>query len=394
MKRRAWIWSMVMVAACAPPAEENTAEVASPSRRRPHAEEPPSSGEGCCHNQGSGSCGLLQEGWTVANLAGDTVRLAFDERPRPRSYHVISMGASREEFEEHWGARLREDTTFTQGSMILSQRGRLVLRTEGEEILDGATRPFEAGLSYQRRGNSPAGHVDAWDERRPEEATPGAGLLSGPHHRISEVTGVAPGERPEVAFIEIYVGDLDDVPAEKCPEPVYPETCSSDLDCLGHPDGPACHPFAAFCGVDISDWGVIQKNTLRTRYFASPTIIKAGRSLVLSGATREDFEAYWGELPPNAEFASTGGTFPAIDGDETFELQAPPTWSKVDGPSPAMEEGKILSRSAEGLWSHGNATPGLCDSCGPGIFLSEIADTKPGGGYDPLEYVELFIGRP
>ncbi len=344
-----------------------------------------------------GRCGVDVAGWSLEHDGGG-IDLPEVVVP-PRSTILVTEGASRAELEGYWEVTLGQDVLVVQGEPVVTGSSFMLL--SDATVLDGPTRPFEAQKNHRRRGNAPGDRANAWQVRAPRHATPGGGPTAGPHIRISEIAGV-PNDAPDgVAYVEIYVGggwtdtcggtlapNTDEQPRQD-----VPTTCQSDDDCVGHPDGAACHPFGHYCGVDISDYGVIQSADPRSRYFATPTIVPSGTAIVLSrSGTQADFEASWATtLGPNAIFVATGGTFPAIDGDETYLVQAP-GFVVVDGPTPSAIVHGTLARDSEG-WAAANPTPGIASCDEPGLWLSEISDTA-GDGYDDHEFVELCVGPP
>ena len=335
-------------------------------------------------------CALSIDGWV---LSDGTNTVTFDGTASYRSYVLVSGGADQSSFEDYWDS-VEADRFFTGN---LDFFGELSLFDAEGALIDGPTYPIEEGTRAERRGNSPAARKNDWHIDDPSEADPGDGNFAGPHIRITEISDALAGDSSVFRFIEIYTGGHD----EDCTPEQDTDTetedgdgdsfdfCQTDADCVGHPDGPACHPFGHFCGVDISDWGVIQSNEPRSRYFATPTIVRSGSSVILAGtATQASFESWWGvTLGPDAVFVSTAGLFPAIDGGETYIVQAP-GFITADGPTPSMIQGQVLTKGSSG-WHTDAPSPGVSD-CDSGVFLSEIADVS-GAGYSEFEYVELCV---
>jgi hypothetical protein len=153
--------------------------------------------------------------------------------------------------------------------------------------------------------------------------------------------------------------------------------------------------------VDVSGWTLTQANSSATWIAPPGTQIPAGGALIVArDTTRSAFEAFWGPLPANAVFLSSGGALPLINGSETYSLSDGTT--TVDGPTIAMSSsgGQSLQRldlcGGAGLassWSvlaSSAGTPGdsAAPSCGAGVRISEISDALGTGNY-VYEFVEL-----
>lgn len=124
-------------------------------------------------------------------------------------------------------------------------------------------------------------------------------------------------------------------------------------------------------------------------------LAEGGILVIARNASREEFEAHWGALPPGALFVSAnahGYGAPQINGGEQFAL-LDATGATIDDSCPTMSEGMSLQRATDGSWqslSADQATPGRVPDGlrGQGLVITEVADTVGVGAYR-FEYVEL-----
>lgn len=158
--------------------------------------------------------------------------------------------------------------------------------------------------------------------------------------------------------------------------------------------------------VDLSGWSVVQTQSDRVLVLPEGTIVARGGTVVIArDASREAFEAFWGVvLGDDVVYVQADDVLPVCNGDETFALVAADA-TVVDGPSPPLQAGTLLSRIDASLpgddpdaWALGDplvdATPGTVALVGasPGEpRVSEVVDPADVGAF-VYEYVELYVG--
>jgi mono/diheme cytochrome c family protein len=162
---------------------------------------------------------------------------------------------------------------------------------------------------------------------------------------------------------------------------------------------------AAAKKVDLSNFIVEQTGALIDAFTPAGTLVSHGGTLVIArNASRTQFETFYGKLlPANAVFLTGAGTFPIIDGGETFalfDLQG----VFIDGRSIPQPTGALRTfqrkscNDAAPLTASWNslatstsvATPGVVGQLNTGlvrICISEVADATNAN----FEYVEIFV---
>ena len=155
-------------------------------------------------------------------------------------------------------------------------------------------------------------------------------------------------------------------------------------------------------GIDLSGWSIVQTESDRTFVIPEGTVLQPGDVLIVGRDIGEAaFEDYWGVVfGPDVTYFDSGDTFPAINGDETYELRDDSD-SSIDGPTPALVLGESLDRidpedAGPTGWQTqsaevGTPTPGTStDPAGgfTGVFLSEVSDANGNGNF-VYEFVEL-----
>jgi mono/diheme cytochrome c family protein len=160
---------------------------------------------------------------------------------------------------------------------------------------------------------------------------------------------------------------------------------------------------AAGVRVDLSGFIVKQSGALIDVFLPAGTLVPHGGTVIVArNASQAQFEASYGTLPANAVFLTGAGTFPIIDGGETFalfDLQG----VSIDGPSipeptgggrtfqrTSCNDAAPLTTSWKSLATSTTvATPGVgpLNTGQTRICVSEIADATNSN----FEYVELFV---
>jgi cytosine/adenosine deaminase-related metal-dependent hydrolase len=166
-------------------------------------------------------------------------------------------------------------------------------------------------------------------------------------------------------------------------------------------------------GVEIGGWELVQTNSARTFTFPAGTMVSPGDYVIVArlgdvvgvAQTQADFEAFWGvTLGVNVQFFSDDGTWPNMNGGETFEL-LDDVGATVDGPTIALTELRSYLRvSPDDLaddvasWTEvpsdpeSNANPGsggVASDAWSGLYISEFADGTGNGNF-AFEFVELY----
>ncbi len=161
--------------------------------------------------------------------------------------------------------------------------------------------------------------------------------------------------------------------------------------------------------LDVSGYRLDQQNAASSLTLPAGTLIPENGYLIVGrDATQAAFEAFWRggtPLPAGAVYLDAAGAFPAINGDERYELFNA-AGQKLDGRTVAMPAGagKTLQRKdpcqAAGKstsWTTtaaSAATPGsgAGPGCGKGVVINEFADALGTGNF-VYEFVELHWDR-
>jgi hypothetical protein len=159
------------------------------------------------------------------------------------------------------------------------------------------------------------------------------------------------------------------------------------------------------CGLDVSGYRLDQQSAADSFTLpAGTTIPDDGYLIVGRDAAQAAFEAFWRggtPLPANAVYLDAAGAFPAINGDERYELFNA-TGQKIDGRTVAMpaSAGKTLQRkdpcqpaAKSASWTTSDAsaaTPGsgAGPGCGEGVVINEFSDALGTGNF-VYEFIEL-----
>jgi mono/diheme cytochrome c family protein len=162
---------------------------------------------------------------------------------------------------------------------------------------------------------------------------------------------------------------------------------------------------AAGVKVDLSNFIIEQTGSLIDAFTPAGTLVSHGGTLVVArNASRAQFETFYGKvLPADAVFLTGAGTFPIIDGGETFalfDLQgvfidgrsiAEPTGALRTFQRTSCNDAAPLAASWKNLaTSTAVATPGVVGQLNTGlvrICISEVADATNAN----FEYVEIFV---
>ena len=154
----------------------------------------------------------------------------------------------------------------------------------------------------------------------------------------------------------------------------------------------------------LDGWQLIQENSHRVYNFHGVRLPLNSTLIIARGATRSQFENFWGvTLGSNVVYINGGGSFPVINGGETFTL-VNASGDTVDGPTYTFQRGYTYQRinftgdpASPSSWDvrdwH-DATPGEVIFQGGGNFtgITEVADVDTTGGFI-YEFVELFYGN-
>ncbi|MGC4117296.1 MAG: invasin domain 3-containing protein [Myxococcales bacterium] len=159
----------------------------------------------------------------------------------------------------------------------------------------------------------------------------------------------------------------------------------------------------------VEGWKIVQANASVTYTIPAGTApIPAGGYLIVGrGVDKATFQTFWGvTLGANVTYLNGGGTFPSINGAETYTLQDA-TSAVVDGPSIAMagaatqniqRKSPIGDASLAASWNVltsatlTNATPGtspLSADATKTLVISEFSDASTFND----EFVELFCAK-
>ncbi|MGE0548612.1 MAG: peptidase M10 [Kofleriaceae bacterium] len=158
--------------------------------------------------------------------------------------------------------------------------------------------------------------------------------------------------------------------------------------------------------VELSGFTIVQAGASRTFTIPEGTKVPHGGYVIIARkAMIGDFETFYGRTVAgdNVVYLSDG-SFPVINGAETFELRDA-TGAVIDGATPPLRAsaGQIVQRIS-GATSAGdpsswtvvpakpeNASPGFGQTGGSQrVYISEVADTTGTGAY-VYEYIELFV---
>ncbi len=165
----------------------------------------------------------------------------------------------------------------------------------------------------------------------------------------------------------------------------------------------------ASCGLDLSGWHLVQRNSAITYTFPAGTkILKNGYLIVGRDATKAAFETFWRAgtpLPSNVIYLNTAGAIPQINGSEDY-LLTNVTNTTVDGRTIAMASaaGTSVRRkdpcqaaNLAASWTVGTAstaTPGTGAGagCAKGVVINEFSDATGTGNF-VYEFVELHYDQ-
>ena len=240
----------------------------------------------------------------------------------------------------------------------------------------------------------------------PGEPTPTEGM---PHFTPVVVpvypatpTAAPPGTEPDPTPADPTAA-APTVVAETSPEPTAAEpTVTERGDDSPSPneawEGFDCANASTESYVDISGWQMFQTNPTGLRYWGTPTHIPVGWYLVVAhGATRSQFEAYWGALPSQVIFHSDP-YYPVLSGGQTLGLKDA-CGDVVDGPTWAVPAGASIQRvggpaGAEASWEASPATygtPGQGAWRPYGVHITEVTDAGPNAP-DNVDFMEIYAG--
>jgi beta-lactamase superfamily II metal-dependent hydrolase len=165
----------------------------------------------------------------------------------------------------------------------------------------------------------------------------------------------------------------------------------------------------AAADLDLSNWKIVQGNSALTFSLPAQTkIAPNGYLIVARHASKAAFEAFWRggtPLPANVVFVDAGGSFPVINGSETYQL-LDAGGTPVDGPTVAMSASGLqsvqrkdpcLAPGTAGSWNvlgTSAATPGTGAGagCAKGVVINEFSDATGTGNFN-FEFVELHYDR-
>lgn len=134
----------------------------------------------------------------------------------------------------------------------------------------------------------------------------------------------------------------------------------------------------------------------QTWTFPEDLVLSSGGLVIIArSASRNEFEAHWGPLPPGVLYLSTGAQSsgaPIINGGETFSLESS-VGEVIDGPCPTMTAGLSMNRESAGGWQEVPADAGSpgrveADFDGQGLLITEVTDALGTGAYR-FEFVEV-----
>jgi len=165
----------------------------------------------------------------------------------------------------------------------------------------------------------------------------------------------------------------------------------------------------AAADLDLSNWKIVQGNSALTFSLPAHTkIAPNGYLIVARNASKAAFEAFWRggtPLSANVVFVDAGGSFPVINGSETYQL-LDAGGTPVDGPTVAMSASGLqsvqrkdpcLAPGTAGSWNvlgTSAATPGTGAGagCAKGVVINEFSDATGTGNFN-FEFVELHYDR-
>ncbi len=158
--------------------------------------------------------------------------------------------------------------------------------------------------------------------------------------------------------------------------------------------------------IDVSGWTVRQAASSRDYTIPNSITLNEGDYVIVCrGATKTDFETFWGvTLGSNVHyFTSTSPELPTINGAETYTLLGDNVTQ--DGPTIAMggsarqnlQRAPGTAAGTAGSWTVqsdavSNATPGTGQTTGSnnGVYISEFSDAGGSGNF-VYEFVELYF---
>ncbi len=153
----------------------------------------------------------------------------------------------------------------------------------------------------------------------------------------------------------------------------------------------------------LDGWQLIQENSHRVFTFNGVRLPLNSCLIIARGATKSQFENFWGvALPESVVYINGGGRFPVLNGRETFTL-VNAQGDTIDGPTYTFQRGYDYQRtdfssngsnsSSWNILDWHEANPGTVLSQGGSfIGISEIADADTSGGYI-YEFIEIFYGN-
>lgn len=159
--------------------------------------------------------------------------------------------------------------------------------------------------------------------------------------------------------------------------------------------------------LDIGGWVVEQFNSTQTYTFPAGTTIPSGGYLILGrDATRAQFEAFWGVLPPGTVYVNSNetgscgaaGCMPQANGGESYRLKdaggtvmdgTTITFTAADRTNQRTAPGDPANSAAS--WTSGPATGGTPGSgagvsSGAGVRINEMTDASTFA----MEFLELY----
>ncbi|MBT9555840.1 MAG: hypothetical protein IV100_07415 [Myxococcales bacterium] len=179
-----------------------------------------------------------------------------------------------------------------------------------------------------------------------------------------------------------------------------PDGCGGD--CGSCAPGQECSPAGACTDpkMDIGGFKLVQTSASWSYTFPQGTMVTPGSVVVVGRqADRLAFNTYFPSMPASTIYLNSAGTFPQINGDETFSLVAP-DGAVLDGPTivHSTAAGKrnyqrkvpVGAANLASSWINVTTpTPGTAsaDAASPSVFISEWADPSTFN----YEFVEIMI---
>lgn len=345
------------------------------------------------------------------------------------SVHLLTKSSGARNTEAvHLATAIREkvpeaDYLVVGGDLNTKSRDEPALRVLEEVIEVDEPFPDDGRVPFRGGTNSKREHPYDWvladGDLEPFEVAVEIGELAflrglvfdsriySPEELAESFPGVRPNDSGAPGMQHMAVVREFAVPVEASPDPEPPAEPEPPTDPAtpAEPD-PDVPPGV---GLNLSGLRLEQSDSDHSLTIPEGVVLAPGGILVIGRqATREEFEAFWGALPPEAMYLNGadvvgGDGFPQLNGGERFRLvdadggAIDPISGEI--PRSGLRKGRTYLRETTGHLAlliredpETNATPGVFDGIRAetgSLVITEICDPAEGGNF-LYEFLEIF----